>query len=1140
MIIDNKQDRYPDDGNNIRTVWHFIDNYAGNESKHEGRIDIVTGYFTIRALARLHDGLPVDDAFRIVSSEMLRRDDDSPSHIIDLLSGELGIGAVLQLEEDARKAKAFLERENVDMRALTQAFCHAKMYQFTNNDGRSNSFYITGSSNLTDAGLGLIPSANVELNIGESVSRSNSEFSQLKGWFNDVWKAAASEMIIDGDNRKERLPVKQYFIHMIESFMRLYTPRQIYYKILFELFQADLDIDISPEHSQDMSLLQDSTIWNTLFGYQRKGVISLIKMLRRYGGAILADAVGLGKTFSALAVIKYFRTQGYTTLLLCPKKLQENWEQYLHRRGSRFEQDDFDYIVRFHSDLGGERLQTAYGAAPLSWILSQPKLLIVIDESHNLRNDKSQRYQYLMEKIVSPAAGRKGRDVKVLMLSATPVNTGLHDIRGQFNLIARGNDAAFSGDDFGVTSLANLFRESQKRYTKWTEGKQHTVGQLIGRLQPEFFNLTDRLIVARTRSLIENTLGENLGFPRKKQPLNIYQGVEHFGSFAKAADIYAAFEGLHLTAYQPTLYMAPTKEKAKARLEGESEWGSNINRERFLVRMMSVLFVKRLESSWFSCLSTIKKVLDVHTATLDKALAYRDRQDAAAAQTVDINIERDLGEDLEEEEEYFSLRDGEIRLADMQNIGGFIRGLQQDKNRLTEIYKALCDFRDKYDKGEEHDPKLDSLEQLLREKQKGANKKTVIFTTYTDTALFIYDELQRRGFTHMACVTGSFTRTTGQHSTNRFTQVLQSFAPYSKLYKELDWTDLYTDNLSSDDYRDADGRWNVPYDLWLELIREHRKDITQLIDDPIDILIATDCLSEGQNLQDADLQINYDIHWNPVRIIQRFGRIDRIGSPNKTIQCVNFWPTKSINDYLNLQQRIENRMAAMEMVGVETTDLTEHFSQMIKDNPLKEKNAERLLRQFAENSITDIEQPQTLTLCDLSLETFRQDLVEYFEHNKDEFLRMPAGIFSGFQVCDNLFEHYDECLVAVVGYPHRQTGTATAYTNIYLMCQPVNTKASFTELNRAEVLTLLRDHKEAERYVPAWIDRPQSDDEAEERLRRLSGMVRAWMTMKMPRQQQGDLLGLFGGKTDTAINNARYNMDNYDLIAWEYVTKTKS
>lgn len=1146
MIIDNKKDRYPDDGLNICTVWNFIHEYAGKDGslfdgKQEktGKIDIVTGYFTIRALARLYDGLPAADVFRIISSEMVKRDGDSEPHIIDLLGGDLGIETVFTLADDARKAKAFLERKNVDMRAITQAFCHAKMYQFTNNDGRADSFYLSGSSNLTEAGLGLIRSSNVELNVGEAVKLSNLDFREMQRWFTDTWNAASREITIEEGGRKKKVPVKQYFISMIENFFRQYTPEQIYYKILFELFRSDLDIDVSPEHSQDMTLLQDSIIWRTLFDYQRKGVVSLIKMLRRYGGAILADAVGLGKTFSALAVIKYFAAQGYTTLLLCPKKLESNWAQYLKAHGSRFEEDNFDYIVRFHTDLSGDRLETAYDGARLSWLQSQAKLLIVIDESHNLRNMKSARYKHLVEHLVSRSVGRHGRDVKVLMLSATPINTGLHDIRGQFSLIARGDDAAFGGDDFGIPSLATLFRESLTQYNRWIETTPHTVSRLIKELPLQFFNLTDRLIVARTRSLIEHTLGENLGFPAKQKPLNVYQGVDHFGSFKSTDAIYAALDELCLTAYQPSLYLAPTKQKAKVRKEAEGEWGSDINRERFLVRMMSVLFVKRLESSWYSCLSTIKKVLDVHVDTLDKALAYHDRHDATAV--IDIDPERDLGEDIDDEEDY-SLRKGEICLSDMQNIGGFIRGLQADKNKLTAIYNALCDFRDKYEKGEEHDPKFDRLKALLLKKQKKSNKKVVIFTSFTDTALFLFDELRRSGFTRMACVTGILTRTTGNHGTRHFTEVLQSFAPYSKLYKELDWSNLYSDHLSRTDYCDADEQWNVPYDLWIKLMHKHRPDIARLIDDPIDILIATDCLSEGQNLQDADLQVNYDIHWNPVRIIQRFGRIDRIGSPNKKIQCVNFWPTASINEYLNLQQRIENRMATMEMVGVETAPLTDHFREMTKDNPLVQKNAEKLLRQFAENSISDIEEPQTVTLCDLTLETFRQDLVDYFEQRKEEFLRMPAGIFSGFQVSDNLFERYSECLVAVVGYPHRTQGSTTPYTNVYLMCQPVDAEPSLVELNQAEVLSLLRDNKLARRCVPAWIDNPQRDNDAAERLKRLSAMVNEWMEKKMPRQQTGDVMDLFGGTTkqDTTITDGRYDKKNYDLITWEYISKVES
>ena len=262
--------------------------------------------------------------------------------------------------------------------------------------------------------------------MGKTADRSDADFRELYDWFDEVWDKASDTLPIDRKKPKsERISVKEYFIRQIDDFFRKYTPEEIYYKILFELFNADLDLDASIEHRQDMSLLQTSTIWKTLFNYQQKGVISLIKMLRKYNGAILADAVGLGKTFSALAVIKYFQTQGYTAVLLCPKKLEHNWKQYKRRNGSRFESDEFDYIVRFHTDFQNERLENRYGDARLSWLQHQKKVLIVIDESHNLRNEKSSRYQDLLTSLVQNQPGQEYRDVKVLMLSATPITTGL-------------------------------------------------------------------------------------------------------------------------------------------------------------------------------------------------------------------------------------------------------------------------------------------------------------------------------------------------------------------------------------------------------------------------------------------------------------------------------------------------------------------------------------------------------------------------------------------------------------------------------------------------------------------------------------------------------------------------------------------
>ncbi|MCR4808615.1 MAG: DEAD/DEAH box helicase family protein [Prevotella sp.] len=1135
MLIDNKVDRYPETGLGIRTVWDFISLYSGQQSGQTGKLDIVTGYFTIRALSKLYRELPAEDEFRIVSSEMIR-EEKQLEDIKDLLNGDFSVDTTLQLDQYAQEAKAFLERNSVQIRAIANAFCHAKAYLFKNNVATNNGYYLTGSSNLTDAGLGLKPTSNVELTIGDSVNKANSDYKEVCHWFEAIWKTA-KEKIQDPANPKSGLiSVKDYFIRMIEEYFRKYTPEEIYYKILYELFKADLDLDGSSiEHQQDMSLLQTSEIWRTLFNYQQKGVISLIKMLRKYNGAILADAVGLGKTFSALAVIKFFQIQGYTTVLLCPKKLQQNWTQYLKGAGSRFDKDRFDYQVRFHTDLQNERLQNSYDTYKLDYLQRREKLLIVIDESHNLRNEKSSRYQDLMDSIIRAQSQKEGHQLKVLMLSATPINTGLKDVKGQFNLIGRGDDNAFDTNDFGVESLRSLFADSQRKYTEWCADPQRTIGSFIAKLSPKFFNLTDRLIVARTRKLIEKTLGEDMGFPEKAKPRNIYKGVDHFGKYKNTDEIYKAFEQLTLTAYQPSLYIPDRPQQA--RKGAKNDWNDNVNRERFLVKMMSILFMKRLESSWYSCMLTVKKVLDVHEQTLQKVLDFEEHKKNGV---VDIDVP-DEDENFDTDD-LFTLRKGTISLSEMKNLGGFKRGLQHNVKCLNEIYLSLKTFEQDYRNKFEQDEKLDVLAALLREKQQSKNKKIVIFTAYSDTAKFLYDELQLRGFSRIASVSGTAIYSSGHHRTNDFQDVLQSFAPYSKLYKEKDWSLLYEDaHLDTAQYFDAEKRqWRVPYSIWEQLVRAKEPSVTRLLDDPIDILIASDCLSEGQNLQDADMQVNYDIHWNPVRLIQRFGRIDRIGSPNQLIQCVNFWPASSFEEYLHLESRIMNRMVIMNLTGAETQQLNDEYMQMEKDNPLVDKNADRLLAELQNNSISDIESPQTLSLKDFSLEVYRQDLLDYFEKYKQQLERMPNGIFTGFKNEDTLFEHIPESLVAIVGYPKRESAT-DRYREIYLMCQPADKSQAptFTEMNRAEILDFLRMNKRQDRHLPDWIDKPQN-----ERIAKLQAIVQQWFDTQVPQQATNAILQIAqsrkgikpAAKNDGVRLEDKFNREKFDLIAWEYVS----
>lgn len=1139
MIIDNKQDRDPNDGINVKTVWDYMKYYTNPEKGREGILDIVTGFFSVTGLELLGKYFSPNNEYRMVLAQMVS-DDQFQDLILDLLNDDCGIENALHLSDAAKNALEFLRRDKVHVKAIINAFCHAKLYLFKDNNDPAHNYYVQGSSNLTYAGLGYTPSSNVELNLANT--GNDDTYRSLRSWFEEQWKdVAKSTMPEDREKpRGKQIDVKEYFIQEIEKIFRKYTPEEIYYKILYELFNADIELDGGIEHKQDMQLLQTSVIWKTLFNYQQKGVISLIKMLRKYNGAILADAVGFGKTFSALAVIKYFQTQNYLTVLLCPKKLEQNWDQYLRRRGSRFEKDEFDYIVRFHTDMQNNRMENRYTDAKMSYLQTRKKILVVIDESHNLRNDKSGRYIELMEKLIKNKVGQENRDVKVLMLSATPINTGLNDVKGQFKLIAHGDDQAFDNEEFGVESLYNVFKDAQGKYTQWCNNPDRTIGGFISTLPPKFFNLTDKLIVARTRKLIEKTLGEDLGFPEKEKPVNIYQGVEHLGKLETTEAIYAAFDNLQLTAYQPSLYLEKTKEKA--RKGAEKDWEDNVNRERYLVRMMGVLFMKRLESSWYSCMTTVKKVLEIHEQTLHLALEFKEKDVNGTLGNVSTDgIDDEQIEELMEDT--YALRKGSIQLSDMKNLGGFIRNLQMDVNKLKEIYKNFESFQSDYQKGKETDLKLEELVKILNQKKTSSNKKIVIFTAFADTAQFIFEELQKRGFTKMASVSGQQVLTTGHHTTKNFTAVLESFAPYSKLYREKDWSSLYEEaKLDRAKYYDDEKmRWNVSYQKWQSLIAKFEPKYQAQIDDAIDILIATDCLSEGQNLQDADTQVNFDIHWNPVRLIQRFGRIDRIGSPNKLIHCVNFWPAKSFEEYLHLETRIQNRMSMMTLVGSETQEVNDAYVKMVNDNPLQDKNADRLLEELRNNSISDIESPKTLSLKDFSFELYRQDLIDFLDKNREVFRKMPNGVFSGFRFEDSLFAKIPESLVAVIGYPRRKQGSKKPYTELYLMCQPVDTHlpATYQELNRAEILEFLRANKNNERYVPEWIEANDS-----ERISKLSAILKEWMKMKAPKQAVSTIKDLLHSKKvsikkteGSETVEEKFKLENFDLIVWEYVTK---
>ncbi len=1107
---------------NITKWFDFI-----KTNTEKGFLDIVTGYFSVNALALMKDNLNSVEQFRLILGNLLQ-EESQLNKIIDLLNGNADIQTTLSLSATSKKAVEFLQQEKVLVRNIQKNFCHAKAYLYTDKT-KTNNYFIVGSSNLTDAGLGLKQSSNIELNIAKHDYED--EFKNLKKWFDELWNNVASDKIELPD--KSKVEVKQYIIELIKNLYKEYTPHDLYYKVLYEMFKDDLlELSGDAEFNREISHLEETVIYKTLFPYQQKGAISLIKMLQKYNGAILADAVGLGKTWTALAVMKYFELKGYTILLLCPKKLGNNWRQYKAGQQSRFEKDEIDFYIRYHTDLQEGRFDR-YADKTLRYFKTRPKLLVVIDESHNLRNDKSSRYKFLVDEILIP--DNKSREVKVLHLSATPINNKLMDIRNQFKLMVKGDDSGFKETDLEIDSLENIFRTVQKDFSEWASQENRKIADFIAKLPKKFEKLTDSLIVARTRKLIEGEFGE-MNFPKKEKPINEFVAPENIGNLKSFDDILEAIS-INMTAYRPADYV---------NIKYESVLEDERLRQKFLVKMMYILLIKRLESSWFSFKITVENILEHHRNVLNKVEQFLQSKK-------DIIIDDDLNDDIEEEIEETAEELGTatnesitlgkkkpIPLSSINNINQFKKDLKADIEKLEKLVTNLETYESDFKESKAIDIKLNKLLHHIVNKQKTSNnKKVLVFTVYKDTAKFLYDELRKKGISNIAYVSGSISETYDGYSGEKFEPILERFAPFTKLYNEKDWTELYSKHLGINSKYYQHGKWKVPYDKWLELIQQHDKATYDKIQKPIDVLIATDCLSEGQNLQDCDMVINYDIHWNPVRLIQRMGRIDRIGSPNKTITGINFWPGKNYEDYLKLKSRVENRMALMTLAGTEIDDkMTLELQQMVEENPLLTKQAQKMLEQL-QITWDDVETSEdTLGLNDFSLEQFRQELFEFFKKNEEFFKKIPNGVFTGFKFKPNKkWTSMPNSIVAVLGYPKRPDDVADhVYQEIYLLHQPIDggNADNLVLKNNQEILTFLRHHKLEDRYVPKNID-----DGDKTALNKLAQAISDWIKAQVTPIAVNQIQELFKGdiipKTISPEQKKleeKFKAENFDLINW--------
>lgn len=1132
MLIDN--------GKQTLKAHEYIAKYT-----EEGSFDFVTGYFTIGALAALSQEINHKiDQFRFILGDIVNIGDiaDRP---INLLNENITLEAAFELSKIAQEAVAFLRQDKVLAKTLEPNFCHAKCYLFKAKNDERHHYFLTGSSNLTEAGMGMKATSNIELNIAET--SDSTQYQQLIAWFESIWQrpeAHFDKTVIDADGKKTTKPFKQYLIDEIEKIFIKYSPREIYFKMLFELFGNQVMEDESnPDFVRQVGRLENTLVYNALYSFQQKGVLSLIKMLQKYNGAILADAVGLGKTWTALAVMKFYEYQGRQVLLLCPKKLEQNWRRYRRHQDSLFERDNFDYFLRFHTDLSADRLNTYKDTADKLFISDKPKL-IVIDESHNLRNDKSQRYDFLLQEIV-----KKNADIKILMLSATPINNSLNDIRNQFKLIVKGDSNGFE-ENLGVKNLEFTFRAAQKAFNEWRQGSNPKINEFIKSLPANFFTLTDALTVARTRKMIVDQQTD-LTFPKKEKPVNLFVTPTQIGNFESFAELFDHLPK-KLPAYMPSYYLE-TGPKSKHRdvLRDEAQ------REHALVKMMYMLIIKRLESSWYSFMLTIEKILDYHQETLTKVNGYQKTKKSA-------NLERlkqpELFVDDEFEDDALEMALGKSRpvsIAEIDaagNLERFKSDLKTDIEAMDQLVTNLKRFEatlkkelDKPDNFKSKDDKLEKLIEQIRNKQKsgknGGNQKVVIFSAYRDTVKYLFDQLKARGFKRLAYVSGDGgADDISPHESKQFEPLLERFAPFTKLFNEKSW---------SFDKKPFGDNWKKAYSEWLSWVKTEHPLTHEKVMQPVDILIATDALSEGQNLQDADMVVNYDIHWNPVRVVQRMGRIDRIGSPNETIFGVNFWPSRDINDYLQLQGRIEHKMAAMKLAGAEVEHaFTESFKEMSRDEEFEFRMKERMLQQM-ESSWDEIEaHEQSLGFDDLSLEGFRQALREELEKNRHFYSNMPLSVYSGLKRDKD--SGVPAGLVALLGYPARPAGVKHHEYKVYNLLY-LDAAGKPLLANQKEVLAFLSANRDKVRFVADAIDRGEAGA-----IQQLSATVQAWLKGQLVTeevQDDGSVKSVAGQAVVQQIQNlqrgnrqaikaatskdsisTRLQPENQDLIAWMVVS----
>lgn len=930
--------------------------------KEGTELSVVSAYFTIGAYESLKGELENVTRMRFLygAPQHLRalERDKRPARAFGLT--ETGLAPTRQLTQraEAKRCADWISRK-AEIRSVTDDLLHGKLYHIMG----SRADALIGSSNFTLPGLGLQERRNVELNLVVDGDRDRND---LLKWFEEWW-----------NDEKRTENVKDRVLQELELLHRNHSPQFIYHLTLFHIFGAELADLAGTAEDVDRRGLGRTAIWRSLFEFQRDAAKIVIDRVNRLNGCILADSVGLGKTYTALAVIKYFELQNERVLVLCPKKLMRNWTGFkANSTVNPFTEDRLRYDVLFHTDLSRDAgWRGDVELATLNWGNYD---LVVIDESHNFRNNtrgaqvdgepqRKSRYEKLMEDIVG-----SGANTKVLMLSATPVNCDLRDLRNQISFITGGDvtrltaaDTFFSGADrLDITSVRDTTEAAQRRFAAWARKPQAERKRegLMDVLDTDFVRLLDGISIARSRKHIlkhyEDDMGRLGPFPIREKPESVYADIDLQNPQFSFDALVGQIENMNLALYNPAGYLrADLSDEVRAGYERDVVNGfTQAGRERSLIGMMKVNLLKRLESSVESFRLTLertsRKIADLldsferfeRTEAEDPGLAY--------AELSPYETGDDPEEDPESESGDFFVG-GKLRfhLAHI-DIPRWRSLLEQDRITLRKMLVAATEV------GPKRDAKLADLRRRIEKKLRTPsvrtdgrpNRKVLVFTAFSDTAEYLYKNLApavNAAGGQIGLVQGGGNRAT--FGRGNYDEILANFSPGS-----------------------------------------HPGTLTE---DGIDILIATDCISEGQNLQDCDTVINYDIHWNPVRIIQRFGRVDRIGSPNASVKLVNFWPVEDLDRYLNVQNRVHTRMALVDVTAAQGDNLLEdkEIDEIIQQE-LQFRDDQ--LRQLKEKVVDLEDLEDSVSLADFSLADFRRDLHELLESRLEELESAALGLYT--------------------------------------------------------------------------------------------------------------------------------------------------